>query len=155
MAAGWRSRLAAAYLRSEVATLLRDPDDEATGTALLAAIAEAELDTGWFAYDAGDHQLARMYLIHALRIAHAAGSRLLGARIICALSHQALHVGQVSLSVDLARAARTGAGVDATPRATAMLAAMEGMAHAGIRDAARCRQALNDAERALARRHVR
>jgi transcriptional regulator with XRE-family HTH domain len=142
--------LAVAYLRSEVAPLLRDPDHEGTGTALLAVIAEVELDTGWCAYDAGDHQLARMYLIHALRMAHAAGSRLLGARIICALSHQALHVGQVSLSVDLARAARTGAGVDATPRVTAMLAAMEGMAQAGIRDAVRCRQALNDAERALA-----
>ena len=143
--------LAAAYLRSEVATLLHGSCDEATGTALLAAIAETELDTGWFAYDAGDHRLARLYLIHALRMAHAAGSRLLGARIVCALSHQALHVGQVSLSVDLARAARTGAGPEATPRAAAMLAAMEAMAHAGARDAARCEQALDDAERALTR----
>ena len=143
--------LAAAYLRSEVATLLHGSCDEATGTALLAAIAETELDTGWFAYDAGDHRLARLYLIHALRMAHAAGSRLLGARIVCALSHQALHVGQVSLSVDLARAARAGVGPEATPRAAAMLAAMEAMAHAGARDAARCGQALDDAERALAR----
>ncbi len=143
--------LAAAYLRSEVATLLRGSCDEATGAALLAAIAETELDTGWFAYDAGDHWLARLYLIHALRMAHAAGSRLLGARIVCALSHQALHVGQVSLSVDLARAARAGAGREATPRAAAMLAAMEAMAHAGARDAALCGQALDDAERALAR----
>ena len=128
--------LAAAYLRSEVATLLHGSCDEARGTAFLAAIAETELDTGWFAYDAGDHRLARLYLVHALRIAHAAGSRLLGARIVCALSHQALHVGQVSLSVDLARAARAGAGPDATPRAAAMLAAMEAMAHAGAGDAA-------------------
>ena len=142
--------LATAYLRSEVAALLRGSRDEATGTALLAAIAETELDTGWFAYDAGDHRLARMYLIHALRMAHAAGSRLLGARIVCALSHQALHVGQVSLSVDLARAARAGVGPEATPRAAAMLAAMEAMAHAGARDAANCRQALDDAERSLA-----
>jgi transcriptional regulator with XRE-family HTH domain len=141
--------LATAYLRGEVATLLRGSCDEVTGTTLLAAIAETELDTGWFAYDAGDHQLARIYLIHALRMAHAAGSRLLGARIVCAMSHQALHVGQVSLSVDLARAARAGAGPEATPRATAMLAAMEAMAHAGARDAARSGQALEDAERAL------
>jgi len=143
--------LAAAYLRGEVATLLHGSCDEATGTALLAAIAETELDAGWFAYDAGDHRLARLYLVQALRIAHAAGSRLLGARIVCALSHQALHVGQVSLSVDLARAARAGVGPDATPRASAMLAAMEAMAHAGAGDAALCGQALDDAERALAR----
>jgi transcriptional regulator with XRE-family HTH domain len=143
--------LAAAYLRSEVATLLCGWYDEATATALLAAIAETELDTGWFAYDAGDHRLARLYLVHALRMAHAAGSRLLGARIVCAMSHQALHIGQVSLSVDLARAARAGAGPDTTPRASAMLAAMEAMAHAGAGDAALCGQALDDAERALAR----
>ena len=143
--------MAAAYLRGEVAALLHGSYDEATGTALLAAMAETELDAGWFAYDAGDHRLARLYLIHALRMAHAAGSRLLGARIVCALSHQALHVGQVSFSVDLARAARAGAGPEATPRAIAMLAAMEAMAHAGAGDAALCGQALDDAERALAR----
>jgi len=143
--------LAAAHLRSEIAPLLNGSYGETMGNALLAATAETELDSGWFAYDAGDHRLARLYFIHALRIAHAAGSRLLGARIICALSHQALHVGQVSLSVDLARAARAGAGPEATPRASAMLAAMEAMAHAGAGDAARSGQALDDAERALAR----
>jgi transcriptional regulator with XRE-family HTH domain len=143
--------MAAAYLRREVAPLLHGSCDEATGTALLAAIAEIELDIGWFAYDARDQELARCYMLHALRMAHAAGSRLLGARIVCALSHQALHVGQVSLSVDLARAARAGADPEATPRAAAMLAAMEAMAHARARNAARCMQALDDAERALAR----
>ena len=143
--------MAAAYLRGEVAALLRGSCDEPEGIALLEATAEAELDVGWSAYDAGDHQLARGYLLHALRIAHAARARLLGARIVCALSHQALHVGQITLSVDLARAARTGAGADATPRAAAMLSAMEAMAHAGARDVGRCDEALGDSERALAR----
>jgi len=141
--------LAAAYLRDEAAALLSGCCDEGTGAMLTAAIATSELDAGWFAYDAGDHHLARLYLIHALRMAHASGSRLLGARIICALSHQALHVGQVSLSVDLARAARAGVSLEATPRAVAMLAAMEAMAHAAARDVARCEQALDDAEQAL------
>jgi transcriptional regulator with XRE-family HTH domain len=142
--------LAAAYLRGEVSALLHRSCDEEMKTALLAAIAEAELDTGWYAYDAGDHQLARAYLLHALRLAHAARSRLLSARIVCALSHQALHVGQVGLSVDLAHAARVGAGTTATPRAAAMLAAMEAMTYAAAGDAGRCGQALGDAERALA-----
>jgi transcriptional regulator with XRE-family HTH domain len=147
--------MAAAFLSGEVAVLLNGSCDEVTGISLMSAISEAELDAGWFAYDAGDHQLARGYLLHALRMAHAGGSRLLGARIVCALSHQALHVGQVRLSVDLARAARAGAAAEeVTPRATAMLAAMEAMAYAGARDVARCEQALNDAERALARATV-
>jgi len=146
--------LAAAYLRDEAVALLQGSFGQETGAALLGAIAEAELDAGWFAYDAGDHQLARLYMIHALRMAHASGSRLLGARIVCALSHQALHVGQVSLSVDMARAAGKGIGAEATPRATAMLAAMEAMAHAAARDPARCEQALDSAERALTRATV-
>lgn len=142
--------MAVAYLRDEATALLRGSCDEATGRALLTAIAEAELDAGWFAYDAGDHQLARLYMIHALRLAHAGGSRLLGARVVCAMSHQALHVGQVGLSVDLARAARAGAGADATPRGIAMLAAMEAMANAGAHDLAGCQRALSEAEHALA-----
>lgn len=143
--------LAVAYLRDEAAALLRGSCDQVTRAALLAAITEAELDAGCFGYDAGDHQLARSYLVHALRMAQAAGSRLLGARIVCALSHQALHVGQIRLSVDLARAARAGAGAEATPRATAMLAAMEAMAHGAAGDAVRCDQALSEAGQALAR----
>jgi hypothetical protein len=142
--------MAAAYLRGEAAILLRGSCDEATRAALLTAVAVAELDAGWSAYDAGDHGLARAYMLHALRMAHAARSRLLGARIVCALSHQALHLGQARLSVDLARAGRARAAADATPRAVAMLAAMEAMAQAGAREADRCKQALDDAERALA-----
>jgi hypothetical protein len=138
------------YLRGEVAMLLTGSRDEATGHAMLEAVAELELDAGWCAYDAEDHRLGRSYLLHALRLAHAAGNRLLGARITCGLSHQALHVGHHALSVDLARAARIGAGPAATPRAVAMLAAMEAMAHAGSGDASSCRAAFDDAERALA-----
>ncbi len=143
--------MAVTYLRGEITELMRGSCDEDTGVALLEALAEIELDTGWFAYDAGDHRLARWYLLHALRLSHAARSRLLGARIVCALSHQALHVGQVTLSVDLARSARAGAGAGAPPRMASMLAAMEAMAHAGARAAAACSQALGDAEQALGR----
>lgn len=116
--------LVAAFLRNEVAPLLLACYDEGTGRALLEAAAEIELDAGWSAYDAGDHLLARCHFLQALRMAHAASNRLLGARIVCALSHQALHLGEIGLSTDLARAARAGADHVAMPRATAMLAAM-------------------------------
>lgn len=140
----------AAYLRTEAIPLLYGQYDEETGRALAESLAQLELDAGWSAYDAGDHRLARCYLLHALRLAHTAADRMLGGRIVCALSHQALHTGQPVLSVRLARAARAGAGPAATPRGTAMMAAMEAMAHANVADPGRCHQAVEDAQRALA-----
>jgi hypothetical protein len=143
--------MAVAYLRREAAPLLDGEFTDATGRALLSAIAELVVDLGWMAYDAGDHVLGRAYMAQSLRLAHAAGERLLGGRVLCAMSHQALHIGQISVSVDLARAARTGAEHFAPPRAVAMFAAMEAMAHAAARDTSSCTAALRHAEAALSR----
>lgn len=144
--------MALAYLRAEVKPLLSGHYDEATGRLLLEAAAELILDAGWMIYDAGtDQYLARSYLVHALRLAHAAGNRLLGARILCALSHQALHLKERQLALDLARAARSGTAKIATPKMIAMMAAMEACAQAAIGDASSCATALADAETALSR----
>jgi transcriptional regulator with XRE-family HTH domain len=143
--------MALTYLRGEVAPLLEGSFSDATGRSLLAAIAELVLDVGWMAYDDGsDQQLARRYMLHALRLAHAAENRPLGARILCALSHQALHLDRRHLAVDLARAARSGIAGEAAPKMTAMIAAMEACAQAAVGDTSLCTAALADAERALA-----
>jgi hypothetical protein len=141
--------MAVTYLRREVAPLLNGRYVDATGRQLFSAVAGLTLDVGWMAYDAGDHRLARGYLGHALRLSHAANDRLFGGRVLAALSHQALHIGQVALAIDCARAARTGTAQTAPPRAVAMLAAMEAMALAAGRDARPCQAALRDAEVAL------
>ena len=143
--------MAVAYLRREVAPLFDGRYSDATGRALLEATAEINLDVGWMAYDAGDHRLARRYLIQALRMAHAGGNRLVGGRVLAALSHQALHLRQVRLAVDLARAARAGTEHVATPKAAAMIAAMEACAHAAHHDERLCTAALIAAEDALSR----
>jgi tetratricopeptide (TPR) repeat protein len=141
--------MAVTYLRREVSPLLGGRYTDAIGRQLCGTAAGLALDVGWMAYDAGDHLLARAYLGQALRLAHAAGDRLFGGRVLAALSHQALHIGQVTLAIDFARAARTGTTQVAPPRAVAMLAAMEAMALAASRDAAACRAALHDSEKAL------
>lgn len=145
--------MALSYLRGEVKPLLLDGHyDEATGRLLLGAAAELVLDAGWMAYDAGaDQQLARRYMMQALRLAHAADNRMLGGRILCALSHQALHLHEVRLAVDLSRAARSGTASVATPKVIAMVAAMEACALAAAGDAKACAAALSDAEDALLR----
>jgi hypothetical protein len=142
--------MAVGYLRGEVA-LITALYDAAVGRALFGVVAQLSHDVGWMAYDAGDHRLASRYFGQALRLAHAAGDRLFGGRVLAAMSHQALHIGFVQVAVDLARAARTGTERVAPPTAAAMLAAMETMAQAAGHDRALCTAALVAAEAALDR----
>lgn len=141
--------MAVTYLRREVGPLLEGRYGDAVGRALCGAVAELSLDVGWMAYDAAGHRLAHRYMSQALRLSHAAGDRLLGCRVLAAMSHQALHLGYALLAVDLAGAARTGTTGAAPPKAIAMLAAMEAMAQAASHDSGRCNQALVTAEKAL------
>jgi hypothetical protein len=140
--------LAVAYLRREVAPLLRGRFTDPIGRSLFSATAELTLGVGWMAYDTGRHELAQRYMAQALRMSHAANDRPFGGRILAAMSHQALHLGDVRHGIDLASAARTGTEGAATPTVTAMLAAMEACAHATHGDATRCLKALSEAERA-------
>ena len=103
------------------------------------------------AYDAGRHELAQRYMTRALRMSHAADDRAFGGRILAAMSHKALHLGDVQHGIDLASAARTGTEGAVTPTVTAMLAAMEACAHASRGDTQPCLKALSEAERALGR----
>lgn len=142
--------MAAVYLRGEVAPLLQGRYEERTGRALLDVAAAWSLDVGWMAYDAGDQVIARDGLISAVRLAHAAGNRLLACRALCAMSHQALELGDVQLGIGLAQLARKEATSSATPRMQAMLAAMEACEHAREGNRAESQSALDAAEQALA-----
>jgi hypothetical protein len=143
--------IALSYLRREVAPLLGGRFTDAIGRSLFSATAEFTLGVGWMAYDAGRHGLAQRYMTQALRMSHAASDRAFGGRILAAMSHQALHLGDVRHGIDLACAARTGTEGAVTPTVTAMLAAMEACAHATHGDTTRCLKALSEAERALGR----
>jgi hypothetical protein len=87
----------------------------------------------------------------ALRMAHAANDRAFGGRILAAMSHQALHLGDVRHGLDFACAARAGTRGGVTPTTAAMLAAMEACAHAARGDTSPCLRALTDAESAFER----
>src|SRR6266545_6120197 len=134
----------------EVRPLLDGRYNDGTGTALFGVTAELMLDVGWMAYDNADHRRAAGFMGQALRLSHAADDRLFGGRVLAAMSHQALHLGQIRLSVDLVNAARVGTERIVTPRARAMFAAMEAMAQAADRDPRRFTVALGTAESALA-----
>ena len=139
------------YLQGELAPLLHGRYNDAVGRSLFSATAEFTLGVGWMAYDAGKHGLAQRYMAQALRMAHAANDRAFGGRILAAMSHQALHLGDVRHGLDFACAARAGTQGAVTPTTAAMLAAMEACAHAARDDAAPCLRALTEAERAFER----
>jgi transcriptional regulator with XRE-family HTH domain len=143
--------MAVEYLRGEVAPLLQARYSDTVGRALFSATSEFTLGVGWMAYDAGKHGLAQRYMAQALRMSHAASDRAFGGRILAAMSHQALHLGDVRHGTDFACAARAGTQGAITPTIVTMLAAMEACAHAARGDASLCVKALSDAERAFAR----
>jgi transcriptional regulator with XRE-family HTH domain len=143
--------MAVEYLRGEVAPLLHGRYSDAVGRALFGATAELTLGVGWMAYDAGKHGLAQRYMAQALRMSHAGNDRAFGGRILAAMSHQALHLGDVRHGLDFACAARAGTQGAVTPTTAAMLAAMEACAHAAHGDASPCLRALTDAEHAFER----
>src|SRR5512133_1309253 len=139
------------YLRREVAPLLRGRFTDPIGRALFSATADFTLGVGWMAYDADRHGLAQRYMTQALRMSHAANDRAFGGRVLAAMSHQALHLGDVRHGLDFACAARAGTQGALTATTAAMLAAMEACAHAARGDASPCLRALTDAERAFER----
>jgi hypothetical protein len=143
--------MAVEYLRGEVAPLLRGRYTDTVGRALFSATSEFTLGVGWMAYDAGKHGLAQRYMAQALRMSHAANDRAFGGRILAAMSHQALHLGDVRHGTDFACAARAGTQGATTPTIVTMLAAMEACAHAARGDGSLCLRALSHAERAFAR----
>src|SRR5215211_2750114 len=143
--------MAVEYLRGEVAPLLHGRYNDPVGRALFSATAEFTLGVGWMAYDAGKHGLAQRYMAQALRLSHAANDRAFGGRILAAMSHQALHLGDVRHGLDFACAARAGTRGAVTATTAGMLPATEACAHAARGDASPCLRALTEAERAFER----
>lgn len=144
---GHARRAMASYFHSEVAPALRSADPgTAAGRDLLAASAALLRLIAWTAYDTGLHGTAQRYFTHALRLAHAAGDRALGGRILAGMSHQANFLGFYEHAVNLARSAAHGARGQATPTAMALFSSMEARALASEGDKQACLRALRDAE---------
>ena len=125
------------HLRQQVPTLLNCQYSERIGRGLMSAVAELTLEFGWMAYDCGLHADARRQMMFALRLSHAGGDRLFGGRVLAAMCHQALHLGNVREALALGRAACDGTIGAAPPPVVAMVSTMEACAQAASGDAAR------------------
>jgi len=88
-----------------------------------------------------------MGLIATLRLTQVIDDRMMGARILTNMSHQANCLGQASRAVQLARASLEGGRGRATPRAMALFAAHEAPALSTAQDRVGAARAMNETER--------
>lgn len=123
---------------------------ESVGRRLFAVAAELGRIAGWASCDAGLHAAAERYWIAALRAAHVAQDRGIGANILKSMSLQRAEANRSDEALALARAAREGAK-DAPARVVAMLTIRHARTHASRGEATECEKLLVAAERAMSR----
>ncbi|MFI0777745.1 sporulation protein [Streptomyces sp. NPDC021212] len=135
------------YFREEVLPLLDASYSAKVGTALFGAATEISQLLAWTAYDSGNHTLADRYMMSTLRLTQVVDDRMMGARILANMSHQANYLRQASRAMRLARAAIEGGRAHSTPRGMALFAAHEARALSTVGDHTGAGRAMNEAER--------
>ena len=118
---------------------------DATGRKLHSALAELGQLVGWVCYDTGQDGLAQRYYITALRAAHSADDRSLGAHILGSMATQAACQGRPTEAVTLIETAVAGARGQQTPRLLAALYIRQAYAFAALKDASACTAAISQA----------
>jgi hypothetical protein len=136
------------HLRYVTALLDQRAYTDTVGKRLHTAAAELLRLAGFLCFDSGLHARAQRYWIAALRAAHTAGDRALGANILGFWSCQAKDIGQTRQAVTLAETARTGYR-GATPAITAILELRAAEAHANEQVPTPTRRAIDAAFTAL------
>ncbi|WP_274911010.1 tetratricopeptide repeat protein [Streptomyces sp. WZ-12] len=134
------------YFREDVLPLLSASYSSKVGDALFQAASEMSQLLAWSAYDGGNHVLSGRYMLSTLRLAQAAGDRMMGARILTNMSHQANYLRQVPRAIMLARASVEGGRGHATPRAMALFSVHEARALSAAGDRKGAGHAMNEAE---------
>ncbi len=119
--------------------------DELTGRKLHVALAELGQLAGWTAYDAGHQALAQRYYIAALRAAHTADDRPLGAHILSCMADQAADEGRPAEAVTLIQTAFAGIQGVKTPRLLSELHIRQGYALGTMQNASGCTAAVSKA----------
>jgi transcriptional regulator with XRE-family HTH domain len=112
--------------------------DDHTGRRLHIALAELGQLTGVAAHDAGRTGLGQRYHLAALRAAHTADDRPLGAHILACMADQAADHGRPAEAVTLIETAVAGIRGRETPRLLAELSMLKAYALATLRDGSAC-----------------
>jgi transcriptional regulator with XRE-family HTH domain len=122
-----------------------------TGVRLHRLAATVAIAYGWYAFDHGQQAAAGRRWDAALRSAHAARDRDLGAGVVSDLAYQALWQGDPRTAADLLDRALS---VPVHPVARSLLHLRKARAHAALGEPRATHQALGASEKALAARRV-
>jgi hypothetical protein len=125
--------------------------DDHTGRRLHIALAELGQLTGVAAHDAGRPGLGQRYHLAALRAAHTADDRTLGAHILACMADQAVDHGRPAEAVTLIETAIAGIRGRGDPRLLAELSMLKAYALAAQQDESACATALAQARRQVGR----
>lgn len=105
---------------------------EKVGGELHAAVALGWETAGWMAYDTGQYEAARLHWLEGLHIAQVHQLHTIRVTLMADMALHASNVGWPADAINLTQAAARMPGV--TPRVASLLAAREGLGHAGRRD---------------------
>ena len=120
--------------------------DGRTGRALHVVLAELGQFCGWSACDTGYNGLAQRFYVAALRAAHSADDRPLGAYILASMASQAARYdGRPADAVTLIETALAGTRGGQTPALLAQLYMRHAYAFAFLRDTSACTAAISQA----------
>jgi len=119
--------------------------DGRTGRALHVVLAELGQFCGWSAFDTGHHGVAQRFYVVALRAAHSADDRRLGAHILASMAYQATRLGRPADAVTLIETALAGIRGRQTPALLALLDMRHAYAFASLRDTSSCTAAISQA----------
>lgn len=139
-----------AELRLVTNLLAKGTYTERLGKRAFSVAAELGRIAGWTSFDSGYHAAAERYWISALRAAHTADNRAVGANVLKCMSLQRMDADRTDEALSLARAAREGAK-SVPARVLAMLTVRQARTHAVRNEVRDCEQLLSVAERAMDR----
>jgi len=117
--------------------------DERTGRMLFVTLAELGQLCGWLAYDAGHFGLAQHYYITALRAAHSADDRPLGAHVLSCMAEQAARQRQPAEAITLIETGLAGMQGRQIPSLLAELYGRQAYAFATVGDVSGCTGAIS------------
>lgn len=123
---------------------------------LQSLAAELARLAGWAYFDARQYSTARSHFTQALRLSHGQDDHLFMANVLSCMSLQATYDGQPSDAVALVCKAQDAARTAGEqPLVMSMLHMREAFAHATLRDAASCHQAIGRSGEAFEQAHGR
>jgi transcriptional regulator with XRE-family HTH domain len=117
--------------------------------ALHTAIGDLAASAGWFAFDGGRQEAARLWWDRALRYAVLAGDPALQARIWSYMARQSCELGHGGEAVAIARVALDATRHRRDPRLSALLHSRVALGHSLTGEAGRAGQSLHRADRLL------